>query len=315
MKEDGPEHFIGQGDGAIYRPKKEGISTVIDQFESYRSFMFGLAYRLLGSAMEAEDVIQDAYIRLQKNTDEQIKNPKGYLTTVITRLCLNQLNSARSQREQYMGPWLPEPIYAESSPPSESPADHIELIDSISIAFLLLLESLSPSERATFLLHDIFGFKHQEIGEMLGKSPAACRQLLSRARKHIADNRPRFKPDPAQHTAFLHQFIEVVEHGEIDEFLKFLADDVVLIPDGGGERGAAIQVMRGQEAVSSFITGSRRIAHSPLHFEVKDLNGQPAIVATIAHGSPFFVLFIQQESGIIQQMHVIAGKKLAYLST
>ncbi|MEM7335022.1 MAG: RNA polymerase sigma factor SigJ [Chloroflexota bacterium] len=287
---------------------------MIDKFENYRTFMFSIAYRMLGSAMEAEDVIHDAYLRLQNKPLEAIDNPKGYLTTIVTRLCLNQLASAKSQREQYLGPWLPEPIQTSSILETQSPIAKVEMRDSISIAFLLLLESLSPLERAAFLLHDVFGYKHQEIGVMLGKSTAACRQLLRRARNHIAENRPRFEIDPIQHAQFLNQFIDVVENGEIEKFLQFLADDVVLVPDGGGERGAAIRVMRGCDAVSAFILGSRRIAPGPLAFEIRQLNGQPAIMATLENGRPFFALFMQQANDKIQQIHVIAGKKLAYLS-
>lgn len=286
---------------------------MIEQFETYRPFMFALAYRMLGSAMEAEDVIQDAFLRVQKGGLEEVKNLKSYLATVVTRLCLNHIGSAKSQREQYLGPWLPEPIPTAEQDKVLTPTQHAERLDSISIAFLLLLETLSPAERAVFLLHDVFAYKHQEIGEMLGKSSAACRQLLRRARQHMADNRPRFDPDPAQHAQFLIHFVKVVEHGEIEQFLQLLAEDVVLVPDGGGERGAAIQIMKGREAVSAFILGTRRLASADLVYELMWLNGQLAIVARVGE-RPYFALFIEHQAGVIQQMHVIAGRKLANLS-
>ena len=178
---------------------------------------------------------------------------------------------------------------------------------------MVLLEQLSSAERAVFLLHDVFDYKHEEIGTILGKSTPACRQLLRRAKQHIAANQPRFEEDASKHDLFLNHFIEVVESGEIESFLQLLAEDVTLVPDGGGQRGAAIRVMQGREAVVQFIIGTRRLSPEGLTFETRELNGERAIVAYTPEQKPFFALFLGTKDGIVQMMHVIAGSKLTHV--
>ena len=166
----------------------------IEVFEQYRPLLFSIAYRMLGTATEAEDVLQDAYVRiLGRPSSTKIEKPKYYLTTIVTRLCLNHLSSAKTKREQYLGPWLPEPVLTEARPELVSPLQGMMTSESVSIAFLVLLESLTPAERAVFLLHEVFAYKHHEIADMLEKSEPACRQLFSRAKQHVTENRPRFK--------------------------------------------------------------------------------------------------------------------------
>jgi RNA polymerase sigma-70 factor (ECF subfamily) len=286
----------------------------IEQFQQYRPLLFSIAYRMLGSVAEAEDVLQEAYLRVQAHAAETIEQPKFYLTTIVTRLCLNQLSAARTQREQYLGPWLPEPILTEDKPELVNPAEQAAIHDSISIAFLVLLESLLPAERAVFLLHEVFDYKFREIGEMLGKTEAACRQLFRRAKRHIAARRPRFKANPQQHQRLLQSFIKVVELGEVESFLQLLAADVTLVPDGGGERGAAIRVLRGREAVAAFIQGTYRLAPPDLQYGLTLLNGQQAILARTAQGRPYFAVFIYSEGESINLIHVIAGRKLSALA-
>jgi RNA polymerase sigma-70 factor (ECF subfamily) len=283
----------------------------IEQFEQYRPLLFSIAYRMLGSVAEAEDILQDAYLRVQAHASESIEKPKYYLTTIVTRLCLNQLSAARTQREQYLGPWLPEPILTEDKPELVNPAEQAAAHDSISIAFLILLESLLPAERAVFILREVFDYKYQEIAAIVGKSQAACRQLFRRAKHHIAENRPRFKASPQQHERLLHSFIKVVELGELESFLKLLAEDVTLLPDGGGERGAAIRVLRGRDAVMAFILGTYRHAPKDLQYSLIALNGQQAILACTAEGQPYFAIFIYSDGDIVNLIHVIAGRKLA----
>ena len=283
----------------------------VDIFQQYRPLLFSIAYRMLGSATEAEDILQDAYLRWMSQSLETIHNPKYYLTTITTRLCLNELNAARSKRESYLGPWLPEPVLTENRPELANPAERAATYDSISIAFLLLLESLSPAERAVFLLREVFGYKYAEVAGILDKSEAACRQLFHRARGHIEENRPRFDVAPAEHNKMLNRFIVTVETGEIDEFLQMLADDVTLVPDGGGQRGAAIRVMKGRDSVSSFILGVRQLEPAGIQYEVVTLNGQRAILAVTPERQPFFALFLHTQGGAVQMMHVIAGRKLA----
>jgi RNA polymerase sigma-70 factor (ECF subfamily) len=284
------------------------------QFEQYRPLLFSIAYRMLGTVADAEDMLQEAYLRVRDQAAETIQQPKAYLTTVVTRLCLNQLELARTKREQYLGPWLPEPILTDHHPDLVNPQAAMMQSDSISTAFLVLLERLSPAERAAFLLHDIFGYRFKEIADILDKSEAACRQLCRRAKAHLTAHRPRFEADPDQHRRLLNSFFSVIEAGDIEDFLQFLADDVTLVTDGGGERGAATRVLHGSASVVAFIQGIYRLAGQGLNYEVTNLNGQPAILGRTENGQPRFALFVYGESGRVKLMHVIGGQKLAALN-
>src|SRR5215510_14533021 len=175
------------------------------QFEAYRPLMFSLAYRMLGSVTEAEDIVQEAYLRYQATPTDQIVSHKACLSTIVTRLCLNQLQSARALREAYIGPWLPEPVLT-GVDERFAPMQQAELHESLALAFLVLLEQLTPTERAVFLLREVFDYDYAEIATIVGKAEAACRQVLSRAKKHIADARPRFNPSPEAHHQILDQF-------------------------------------------------------------------------------------------------------------
>lgn len=283
-------------------------------FETYRSLLFGLAYRMLGTATEAEDIVQDVYLRVRTVPAAQVENVKAYLTTIVTRLSLNQLQSASRQRETYLGPWLPEPVLTADWPDLANPQDQTILHDSLSLAFLMLLEKLSPAERAVFLLHELFDYSYGEIGTMLDKSEVACRQLGSRARQHIAANRARFDSDPAEQERLLLGFLQVVEVGDLAGFLAMLTEDVTLVPDGGGERGAAIQVLRGPEAVAHFMLGVRKLSPAGLKAEIVSLNGHAALLLT-ANGKPFVVIFVYAVNGRIDLIQLIAGKKLAHLNS
>jgi RNA polymerase sigma-70 factor (ECF subfamily) len=185
-----------------------------NQFEIYRPLMFSIAYRMLGSATDAEDIVQEAYLRYQTTQLDQIVSHKAFLTTVVTRLCLNQLQSAHSQRETYIGPWLPEPMLTDALP-----AQQTELHDSLSLAFLTLLEQLTPQERAVFLLREVFDYEYIEIAQIIGKTEPACRQMYSRAKKHITEHRPRFKPTPEVHRQILDQFVQAVETGDLESLV------------------------------------------------------------------------------------------------
>ncbi len=286
----------------------------VELFEQYRPLLFSLAYRMMGTVVEAEDVLQEAYLRIQDVAMDTIKKPKYYLTTVVTRLCLNQLSAAKTQREQYLGPWLPEPIPTDDRPELLNPADHTLTLDSISIAFLILLEALSPAERAVFLLYEIFDYKHREVAEILDRSEAACRQLFRRAKQHIKANRPRFEATPQQHERLLNGFIQVVQSGEVESFLALLAEDITFVPDGGGERGAAIHVLQGREPVSAFILGTYQMTPPDTAYELITLNGQRTILARLPDGRPYYTVFMYGDGEMVQLIHVIAGRKLASLS-
>src|SRR5579871_1443786 len=275
-------------------------------FETYRPLMFSIAYRMLGSMTEAEDILQEAYLRFQATEPEEIRSPKAFLSTVVTRLCLTHLQSAQYRHETYVGPWLPEPVLTQPDD-HDDPARQAELHDSISIAFLMLLEELTPLERAIFLLREVFDYEYAEIADILGKEEAACRQLFSRARKHLAERRPRFKPDPEAHQQILNEFIQAITSGEIDGLMHLLADDVTLWTDGGGKaRGAATHPLHGREAVARFMLGSIRFAPQPLRSDLAEVNGQMALILR-AGEEPRVVVSIVADQGRISEVHIVGN--------
>ena len=284
-----------------------------DQFEAHRPLMFSIAYRMLGSAMEAEDIVQEAYLRYQGVSPETIRSPKAFLSTVVTRLCLNQLESARAKREEYIGPWLPEPVLTEAGEVTalnallQSPSQQAELHESISLAFLVLLEQLTPVERAVFLLREVFDYEYAEIAEILDKDEVACRQLLSRAKKHIAEHRPRFKATPEQHRQLLNQFMRAVGTGELDGLMTLLSDDVTMWADGGGKaRGAATQPLHGRTAVAQFALSSTRFLPPNYHAEIAEVNGQPAAILRVGDKA-VAIIAIEVDSDHIRAVRVIGN--------
>lgn len=283
-------------------------------FETYRPLMFSIAYRMLGSAMEAEDILQEAYLRYVGVPVESIRSPKAFLSTVVTRLCLNQLDSARAKRETYIGPWLPEPMLTEGereqplTTPAASPAQQAELHESLSLAFLALLEQLSPAERAVFLLREVFDYDYGEIAGILEKDEAACRQLLSRAKKHISENRPRLKANLERHKQLLEQFIETASGGELGGLMAMLSEDVTMWADGGGKaQGAALQPVHGRKAVAQFMLNSRRFLQQGAHFAIEQVNGQSAIVVRSKTYQAFVVIAIEVDADEIREIRVVGN--------
>src|SRR5256884_8586652 len=207
---------------------------MVESFESYRSYLFAIAYRMLGSAMDAEDMVQETYLRYSATPKDSITSHKAFLTTIITRLCLDQLHLARRKRELYVGPWLPEPIITATTPEQADPQERVDTEDSISLAFLMLLEQLQPFERAVFLLREVFEYKFAEIATVLGKSEAACRRSFSRAKQHLADHRPRFPASQQTQQQLSEGYIQAVETGEMQALMTLLSADAVLWTDSGG---------------------------------------------------------------------------------
>jgi RNA polymerase sigma-70 factor (ECF subfamily) len=274
-----------------------------ERFEDYRPLMFSIAYRMLGSITEAEDIVQEAYLRYQAASPERIISHKAFLSTVVTRLCLNQLELAKVQREAYIGPWLPEPALTEIDQ-RFLPAQQAELHESLSMAFLVLLEQLTPTERAVFLLREVFDYDYAEIAAIVGKAEAACRQQLSRAKKHIAKQRPRFKPTPDAHRQMLNQFLRAVGNGELAGLLELLADDVVLWADGGGKaRGAVTRPLHGRAAVSRFLLASPRFSTAGSQVDVVEVNGDPALVVRVG-GKALVVLSLGIDAGQVRAIWV-----------
>jgi RNA polymerase sigma-70 factor (ECF subfamily) len=290
----------------------------MEPFETYRSYLFTVAYRMLGSTMDAEDMVQETYLRYQAIPPETITSLKSFLTTILTRLCMQQLHLARRKREQYLGPWLPEPLLTTEDPELAQVEERVDTYESISLAFLVLLEQLQPAERAVFLLREVFEYDYAEIAAFLGKSEVACRQLFSRARKHLGDRRPRFPASPETQKQLLTGFHQAVRSGEIMALMNLLAESVTFWGDGGGKvPGAATHPITGREAVARFFleTGSvfRRSLPQGSHVELAEVNGQPALI-TRAGSRPLSVLTIEVEAEHIRTIRVVANpEKLSHV--
>jgi RNA polymerase sigma-70 factor (ECF subfamily) len=274
-------------------------------FTEARPLLFAVAYRMLGSIADAEDVVQDAYLRWQQAPEEEIRTPRAYLTTIVTRLAINQLQSARHRRESYVGPWLPEPIVTEHAP---DPAEPIELAESLSMAFMLMLERLSPVERAVLLLHDVFDFEYGEIARVVDRSEANCRQLLSRAKKHLGKAETRFDADPAQAERLLERFNAAANAGDVDGMLAVLADDITLWTDGGGKaRGATLAPVHGAEHVARFLAGvAPRWAAMERTIRPAQINGHPGFLVYVEGRAHVAVIF-EVRDGRIQAIYSISN--------
>lgn len=255
-----------------------------ETFNDYRPLLFSIAYRMLGSVMAAEDMVQDAYLRWQTVDQDEVESPKSYLSTIVTRLCIDHLRSARVEREEYVGPWLPEPLLDSRHPDAlldSQPADNVALTESLSMAFLVLLESLSPTQRAVFLLHDVFDYTYAEIADIVGESHANCRKLGSRARKYIEERRPRFDPEPAQQEELVQRFWRACTEGDMSMLLSTLEDDIVAWSDGGGKVASARKPIHGADNVARFLLGIVRQAPETLWVERATVNGQPAFLSYV----------------------------------
>jgi RNA polymerase sigma-70 factor, ECF subfamily len=249
---------------------------VDSELERLRRHGFGVAYRMLGSVSEAEDIAQEALLRLTSQ-DDRIDEPAAWVTTVVTRLSINVLRSARSRREAYVGPWLPEPLVEDPAP---GPASRAELADSLSLALLVLLERLTPVERAAYLLREVFGYEYAEIAAIIEQSEVNSRQLVTRARKHLEARRPRFDADEAARDALLVRFLAAAEEGDLAALEELLANDAVLYADSGGKARAPEEPIVGAELIARFMAAVAQI-HPPFgEFESRlvRVNGQPGRV-------------------------------------
>jgi RNA polymerase sigma-70 factor (ECF subfamily) len=222
--------------------------TEIQTFLQLRPRLLGIAYRMLGTRQEAEDVVQEAYLRWRRAEVGSVRSPPAWLVSVTTRLCIDRLRSLKTDREAYVGPWLPEPIVAELT----SPESELEKAQHLSIGFLLMLERLSPDERACFLLHEALDFDYAEIADVLQRSEGACRQLLYRAKRRLGEPRARFRPSPAQHRALVEQFVAATTAGDIGRIVALLAEDAQLVADGGGKVRTVLRPLQGAERIARF---------------------------------------------------------------
>jgi len=282
----------------------------VEAFQSYRPLLFSIAYRMTGSASEAEDIVQDSYLRYQAAPAEDIRSPKSYLSTIVTRLCLDHLKSARAQREHYIGPWLPEPVLTVDDPPE---LHTVELRESIATAFLVLLESLNPQERAVFLLHEVFEYSYAEIGEMLSLSTANCRQIFHRAQQQIALRRPRFEPSQETQRRLVERFVRACQNGDIAALTDVLAEDVVAWSDGGGKVHAALHPVLGRAKVLRFIAGLLRKATPDMRIEIAAINDAPAILLFTGTRLLYAATFAIAGERIRALHTVLNPAKLAYI--
>ena len=252
----------------------------LEEFDRYRSLIFAIAYRMLGSVMDAEDMVQEAFLRWQQTSQPKVKSTKAYLTTIVTRLCIDRLRSARVRREQYIGSWLPEPIVTEYS---NDPTEMAELADSLAIAFLVLLERLSPLERAIFLLREAFGYEYDEISQIVGKKTANCRQIARRARQHLTEKRSRYQVSLQQQEQLTSKFIAASQQGDLQGLLDILAEDITFWSDGGGQVVACLKPLRGAVKVAGFLRAIDRRSQklgSKYELELVRVNGQPGVIYT-----------------------------------
>jgi RNA polymerase sigma-70 factor (ECF subfamily) len=258
--------------------KMESSENTSQIFEEYRALLFAIAYRMLSSATDAEDMVQEAFVRWLQADEKTVQSPRAYLSTIITNLCLDQLRSAKTQREVYVGPWLPEPIFTDQR---LEPTATAELAESLSFAFLTMLESLNPLERAIFVLREAFDYDYDEIGPIVGKSSANCRQVLHRAHQHLGQQRPRFNTTREQQERITSQFIRASTEGDIPGLLSLLTDDIVFTPDGGGKVRAGLKPLYGPDKVSRGLLGF--LTKQPWNWQtiqvrLLEVNGQLALV-------------------------------------
>ena len=282
-----------------------------EEFEHYRVLLFSIAYRMTGSASDAEDLVQETYLRYQASASQEIVSLKAYLSTIITRLALDYLKSARVAREQYIGAWLPEPLL--TSEEGGFPLADLEQQEALSLAFLRLLEALSPPERAVFLLHEVFDYPFSEIGSMLEKSPANCRQIFHRARQALQDKRARFEPEPQRQRQLLLSFLSASQAGDMTALTSLLAQDAVSWSDSGGKVQSNLKPIHGQQAVARFWLSVMRKNQRPLTETLAEINGSPAILFWEEGSLAIVISLILSAVGIQEIYAMLNPEKLAYL--
>jgi len=287
----------------------------VDAVEELRPRAFAIAYRMLGSVSEAEDVVQEGLLRLHRaeSEGERIESPRAYLSTVVTRLAIDQLRSARARRETYVGEWLPEPLLIDER---EDPARHAEVADSLSLAFLVLLESLSPEQRAVFLLREVFDYPYERIAEIVGKNEPAVRQLATRARRHVDERRVRFDASREQRDELADRFFAAVQDGNLEGLEELLAEDVELHGDGGGKAPALAHALFGRSRVAKTLRNWARLGErvGDLTMRRVEVNGQPGAVTLDSEGRLINVMAIDIAEGQVQGIRSIVNPdKLRHL--
>ncbi len=285
-------------------------------YEELRPLLLSIAYRMLGSVAEAEDVVQEAFLRYQHVLAErpaEVDSPRAYLSAVVTRLAIDQLRSARARRERYVGEWLPEPVVTEETPLEG--ARYVEEADSLSLVFLLLLERLTPVERAVFLLHDVFDYRYDEIARIVGKSEENCRQLASRARRHVREEKPRFETSRRLREELADRFFAAIGDGDLDGLVEMLARDAVVYGDGGGKAPSWPRPIVGRERVAKLLAGvGRQGRELGVSFRRAEINGQPGAMFFDPDGRLINVVILDIADGLVQTVRSIVNPdKLRHL--
>ncbi|TGB01577.1 RNA polymerase sigma factor SigJ [Streptomyces sp. MZ04] len=281
--------------------------TATSEFEEHRPVLMGVAYRMLGRVADAEDVVQDAWLRWSTADHAQVREPRAYLVRVTTRLAIDRLRQVQSRRESYVGPWLPEPLVTDFGPTVPDTAERAVLADSVSLAVLVVLESLSPLERAVFVLREAFGFPFSEIAVTLDRGEAAVRQLAARARKHVDEKRPRYEVDPGERRGLTERFLAAAADGDLDGLMTLLAPDVRLVGDSGGKAKAPLRIIETAAKVARFLVGA---AHKGLsaggdaEFRFVEINGASALLGLV-DGKPDVVFQLDVADGQIKDLYIM----------
>ncbi|HEX5594564.1 MAG TPA: RNA polymerase sigma-70 factor [Micromonosporaceae bacterium] len=283
------------------------MEDAAEKFQEHRSLLLGLAYRLLGSMWDAEDIVQDAYLRWMRADQAEVRDTRSFLVTVVSRLALDQLRSARVTREAYPGPWLPEPVRTEML----GPLDTVELRDTVSYATLHMMERLSPPERAVFVLRNAFNLPYEHIAEIVGASVVGCRQLHSRAARRIADGRDRFRPSTDDHAKLLTSFLEAAQSGDLSALTEMLSEDVIAWNDGGGKVRAALRPIVGRDRALAFLAGL--VSRYPISdVRIVEANGDVAISMAV-DGQMQLVVFDIRDGRIREIFAVLNPDKLGFV--
>jgi len=278
-----------------------------DVFSQHRGYLISLAYRMTGSMADAEDLLQEAYLRWREVDVAEVREPRALLTTIVTRLAINYLDSARVRREEYVGEWLPEPVVTTAQ------RDPAELSESLTMAFLVLLESLTPLERAVFLLHEVFEYSHEEIAGITGKNVEACRQLLRRAKQAVQQRRPRFEPSTDAAAKLTAEFAHAMQTGDADALMHLLHEEIVAYSDGGGRVRAAINPIYGRDRVARFLVGIARKRGDGLKQQFAEINAQPGFLG-FENGEAQTALVLDIEESRIRNIYIVVNpEKLHYL--
>ncbi|MFJ7496564.1 RNA polymerase sigma-70 factor [Streptomyces sp. NPDC097727] len=278
--------------------------TATDVFEDHRPVLTGVAYRMLGRIADAEDVVQEAWLRWSSASREEVREPRAFLVRITTRLAIDRLRQVQSRREAYVGPWLPEPLVTDFGPAVPDTAEQAVLADSVSVAVLVVLESLSPLERAVFVLREAFGFPYAEIAATLDRTDAAVRQLAGRARHHVEERKPRYDVDPTQRRDLTERFLAAAAGGDIEELLALLAPDVRLVGDSGGKSKAPLRVIESADKVGRFLFAVTHEQTQDLDIRFLELNGAPGLLV-LSGGKPDSVFQVDVRDGLIQCVYIV----------